>query len=404
MKLIHTSDWHLGRMLYSKKERHPEQAAFLEWLLATIQEKSADLLIVAGDVFDTASPGIGSQKLYYDFLLRVRNSGCKNVIIVGGNHDSPGFLNAPKEILAALNVCVIGNADDPIDEEVVVVYDRDNNPIAIVCAVPFLRERDMSRFTEGETYADRSKRIAENIKKHYAQVAEMAANKRDELGAKIPMIATGHLSVIGGKKTEDDGVRDIYIGNVECVGSEIFSEIFDYVALGHYHVSSVIGNNICYCGSPIPMGFGEAEQKKYVYVVDFEEEKTGIEPVEIPVFQQLESIRGEKEHIEYRLNELKISAVSVWVEIIYEGHRVFPDFTAWVNDKIADSKIEVLKLQNRQYLTEVLTLADETQSLDELDQFVVFDKLLEKNRISMEQKDELKNAYREIVDELKSGN
>ena len=397
MKLIHTSDWHLGRTLYSKKERQEEHAAFLKWLQTISKENAIDLLIIAGDIFDTASPSGSSQKMYYDFLLKVRHSGCQNVVVVGGNHDSPNFLNAPKDILAAINVCVMGNAGENIEDEIVVIVDKDENPIAIVCAVPFLRERDISRFTEGETYSDRSKRIAESIKKHYEKVAEIADNKRKSINKNIPIIATGHLSVAGGKTTEDDGVRETYIGNVECVGSEIFSSIFDYVALGHYHIPAVIDKNVRYSGSPIPMGFGEAYQQKSLYMVDFEDNTTKITKIEIPVFQQLESIRGDKLFINNRLEELKKLDSSVWVEIIYEGEDVFPDFTAWANEVTTDTKIEIIKLQNRQYLVEVLTQDDSTLSLDELDKFEVFDKLLEKNNISVKQKEELRNLYREII-------
>ena len=400
MNLLHTSDWHLGRTLYSKKNRQEEHVAFLKWLLTAIQENAVDLLLVAGDVFDTASPGSSSQKMYYDFLLKVRNSGCQNVIVIGGNHDSPSFLNAPKDILAALNVCVIGNASENIEDEIVVVTDQKENSIAIVCAAPFLRERDINRFTETETYSDRSKRIAENIRKHYEKLAETAENKRKSINRKIPVIATGHLSVAGGKTTSDDGVRETYIGNIECVGSEIFSPIFDYVALGHYHIPSVISETVRYCGSPIPMGFGEANQKKSVYMVHFNEDKPNITTLEIPVFQKLESIRGNKSFIGNRLTELKKSDCSVWVEIIYEGAEVFPDFMAWANEMIVNTKIEIIKLQNRQYLSEVLTRDDSAQSLDELDKFEVFDKLLEKNNISDEQKEELKQSYREITDEI----
>lgn len=404
-KLLHTSDWHLGRTLYLKKERQEEHNAFLEWLQKTIKEHQIDLLIVAGDIFDTALPSNSSQKIYYDFLLKVHNCGCNNVVIVGGNHDSPSFLNAPKEILAAaFNVYIVGNASENIEDEVIVIYDNSKNPVAIVCAVPFLRERDISRFVEGETYNDRSKRIAESIKKHYETIAEIAENKRNILGKNIPIIATGHLAVAGGKTIGDDGVRDIYIGNIECVGREIFPKIFDYVALGHFHISSVIENNIRYCGSPIPMGFGEAKQKKIVYTAEFESEKIKIESLEIPVFQRLESIIGNKEDIENKLNELKKSNDSVWIEIIYDGVDIFQDFSYWANEKISGSKIEILKLQNKQYLTEVLKIEDNTKPLDELDKFDVFDKLLEKNNISQEQKDELKNSYNEIVIELNTKN
>lgn len=399
MKILHTSDWHLGRTLYSKKERQEEHTLFLGWLLKAIEDHSIDILLIAGDIFDNASPSSTSQKMYYDFLIKVKNSGCENVIVVGGNHDSPSFLNAPKDILAALNVSIIGNASENIEDEIIVVKDKNENPGVIVCGVPFLRERDISRFAEGENYSDRSKRINENIKKHYEKMAELADNKRKELGKPIPIVATGHLSVAGGKREEDDGVRETYIGNIEAIGSDIFPDTFDYVALGHYHIQSVIKEKIRYCGSPIPMGFGEAGQKKGVYIISFDNGKK-IETLEIPVFQKLESIVGDKNFIEQRLTELKKTDSSAWVEVIYTGDEIFPDFSSWTNEQTAHSKIEILKLQNRQYLYEVLTKEDTTESLEEMNAFDVFDKLLDKNKISAEQRDELKESYKEIVDRL----
>jgi exonuclease SbcD len=399
MKILHTSDWHLGRTLYSKKERQEEHTAFLEWLLKTINEYSIDLLLIAGDIFDTASPSSTSQKMYYDFLIKVRTAGCENVIVVGGNHDSPSFLNASKDILAALNVAVVGNATANIEDEIIIVEDKKGNPTVIVCGVPFLRERDISRFAEGENYSDRSKRINDNIKKHYEEIAKIAVSKRIELGKEIPIIATGHLSVAGGQRNEDDGVRETYIGNIEAVGSDIFPDTFDYVALGHYHIPSKIKEHIRYCGSPIPMGFGEAKQTKCVYIIDYTNSKN-IETIEIPVFQKLESIVGDKIFIEKRLAELKKEKSSIWVEVIYKGDEIFPDFFKWTNEQVSDSKIEVLKLQNRQHLKEVLTTNDTTDSLDELNAFDVFDKLLEKTSISDKQKEDLKESYKEIVDGL----
>lgn len=399
MKILHTSDWHLGRTLYSKKERKEEHIAFLEWLLKTIKENSINLLLIAGDVFDTASPSSTAQKMYYDFLIKVRNSGCDHVIVIGGNHDSPSFLNAPKDILLALNVSVTGNASENIEDEINVIKNAEGKPCAIVCGVPFLRERDIVRFTEGENYSDRSKRINENIKKHYEEIAMLAEKKRNESGKNIPILATGHLSVAGGKRNEDDGVRETYIGNIEAVGSDIFPEVFDYVALGHYHIPAVVKDHIRYCGSPIPMGFGESRQNKCVYIINFEHGRD-IKTVSIPVFQKLESIVGDKNLIAIRLNELKKTDVSVWVEIIYKGDDIFPDLSAWANEQTAGSKIEILRLQNRRYLNEVLSQDEATNSLDELNVLEVFDKLLEKNTISGEQKNELRESYKEIIDGL----
>jgi len=400
MKLLHTSDWHLGRTLYAKKERQEEHTAFFNWLLKTIIENKIDLLIVAGDIFDTPSPSSHSQKIYYDFLKKVIQTGCQNVVIVGGNHDSPSFLNAPKDILAVLHVCVVGNASENPEDEVVEIIDSEDETIAVVCAVPFLRERDLSRFIEGETCTDRSKRIADNIKKHYEKVAEIADNKRKTFGKNIPVIATGHLSVVGGKTIHDDGVRETYFGNIECVSSEIFPKIFDYVALGHYHIPCTLKETVRYSGSPIPMGFGEAEQNKSVYIVDFYDNNIKIETKVIPVFQKLASICGDKLFIENRLSDLKKIEQSVWVEIIYDGNELFPDFTSWAKEQVTGSKIEILKLQNRQYLAEVLTPDNTTQSLDELEKFEVFDIMLEKKGISEEQKEELHQLYKEITFEL----
>lgn len=399
MRILHTSDWHLGRTLYAKKDRQAEHSLFFDWLLATIQNEKIDLLLMAGDVFDTASPSNTSQNMYYDFLMRVRAAGCENAIIVGGNHDSPSFLNAPKPLLKAMKVSVIGSATENLSDEIIVLNDKSGNPKLIVCAVPFLRERDISRFVEAESYGDRSKRVNESIKNHYAQIAELAEAKRQELGVEIPIVATGHLSVMGGKRNEDDGVRDTYIGSIEAVGSDIFPDAFDYVALGHYHIPSKIKEHIRYCGSPIAMGFGEAGQQKCVYVVDFDADEK-FKTIHIPTFQIMESIVGNQEFIEQRLSELKQLNQSVWVEITYDDNRVFSDLSAWVHSQIADTQIEVLKVQNKQFLNEVLTREDFEVDLKEMNNQAVFEKLLDKNEVSADQRNELLAMYQEIVDEI----
>jgi len=395
MRLLHTSDWHLGRMLYAKKERCEEHERFLQWLLSAIKENAIDVLLIAGDIFDSGTPSNVSLKMYYDFLLKVRSNGCGNVVVIGGNHDSPSLLDAPKEILRALNVKVVGKVCENPKDEVFALEGEDKNPIAIICAVPFLRERDISRFAEGETYSDRSKRIRESLRKHYAEIAEIAKNKREELNKNIPIIATGHLSVAGGKTCADDGVRETYIGTIECIGSDIFSPVFDYVALGHFHIASAIKENIRYSGSPIPMGFGEASQQKSVVIADF---KSNVKnEMKIPVFQKMESVKGDKNSISKKLSELKESGESVWVEVIYDGNELFADFQVWIDEQIAGTKIEVLKIQDKRVLDKVLT-QEYAASLDDLNEFDVFGKLLEDKNLPDEQKAELKELYKEVAE------
>jgi exonuclease SbcD len=335
--------------------------------------------------------------MYYDFLMNVRLSGCKHIIVVGGNHDSPSFLNAPKIILSALNIRVVGNAGDNIEDELIIIKDDNETPLLIVCAVPFLRERDISRFIAGESYGERSKRVNESIKKHYEDIALLAQNKRNEFGKNIPIIATGHLSVAGGKRNDDDGVRETYVGNIGAVGSDIFPETFDYVALGHYHIPSAIKEHIRYCGSPIPMGFGEVGQTKCVYVIDFSSGRE-ISTVDIPVFQKMESIEGDKGFIEERLMALKESGESVCVEIVYTGDLIFPKLSERAKELAANSNIEILKIQSRKHLNDVLTQTDTVKKLNEMGYMDVFNTLIEKKTIPEDQKKELINTYKEIVD------
>lgn len=143
MRLLHTSDWHLGKRLFDK-ERYDVFENFLTWLLSTIRKERVDTLIVAGDIFDTAVPTNKSLRLYYDFLSHLSGSGCRHVVIVSGNHDSPTLLEAPKEILASLGVHVIGGAENP-ENEVIELKDSSGKLEGVVCAVPFLRERDILR-------------------------------------------------------------------------------------------------------------------------------------------------------------------------------------------------------------------------------------------------------------------
>ncbi|MBF0218653.1 MAG: exonuclease subunit SbcD, partial [Gammaproteobacteria bacterium] len=142
MKFLHTSDWHLGRTLYGQK-RYREFAAFLDWLYQILENEKVDALLVAGDIFDTSTPSNRAQELYYRFLCRVAASCCRHVVVIAGNHDSPSFLNAPKELLRTLNVYVVGSVGDALADEVIVLRSSSQSKLAsteaIVCAVPYLR-------------------------------------------------------------------------------------------------------------------------------------------------------------------------------------------------------------------------------------------------------------------------
>lgn len=274
LTILHTSDWHLGRRLYGRM-RYEEFAAFLGWLEETISTQKVDVLIVAGDIFDTMTPSNRAQALYYEFLGTVSTLCCEHIVIVAGNHDSPTFLDAPSQVLKFLNVHVIGTACDDLNDEVLVLDDNEGCPHCIIAAVPYLRDRDVRNSSAGESDDNKDANVIKGIRAHYDEVARLAKHKQNVLNNQhqrhIPIIATGHLFAAGGKTTDDDGVRDLYVGSLGKVSADMFDNCFDYVALGHLHVPQRVGGqeHIRYSGSPIAMGFGEARQQKQVLLVQF---------------------------------------------------------------------------------------------------------------------------------------
>ena len=282
LTILHTSDWHLGRRLYGRM-RYEEFEAFLSWLQDTISTQQIDVLIVAGDIFDTMTPSNKAQALYYEFLGKVSKSCCQHIVIVAGNHDSPTFLDAPSNVLKFLNVHVIGTACEDLNNEVMVLENADGTPHCIIAAVPYLRDRDVRSSQAGESMDSKDANVIAGICAHYDNVAGIAKAQQAELAKShkrhIPIIATGHLFAAGGTTTDDDGVRDLYVGSLGKISADMFDDCFDYVALGHLHMPQRVGGreSIRYSGSPIAMGFGEAKQQKQVLLVQFGERENDVE-------------------------------------------------------------------------------------------------------------------------------
>jgi exonuclease SbcD len=413
MKILHTSDWHLGRTLYGKK-RTAEFDAFLEWLLATLSEQEVDALIVAGDVFDTTAPSTRSQQLYYHFLCRASKFGCRHVVVVGGNHDSPSFLDAPKELLSSLNVYVVGAATEKIEDELLTLRDAEGVPELLVCAVPYLREKDVRRFEAGEGMENKSRKLAQGIEDHYREVGRLAEARRARwasagLERNVPIVGTGHLFVTGGQTTEGDGVRDLYVGTLAQVDAGSFPSCFDYLALGHLHSPQKVMGTIRYSGSPLPMNTGEAEKRKSVVLVEFDSgkihEKTekpavNVRELSVPVFQELARVAGDIDFLESRLGELRCRGGGVWVEVVYEGETQVPDLRERVFAQIAGSDLEILRVKDARILRNDPGTWNEGEILSELDELDVFVRCMEARSIPAEARPELLNSYREVLASL----
>ena len=291
MKILHTADWHIGQRLH-ERQRTDEHKDFLCWLLKTIQEHKVELLLVSGDIFDTALPSSESIDLYYQFLNTFSKETQAYAVIVAGNHDSPRHLEAPREFLKMGRIHVVGLANKA--DDCIVTLPPDNPRIAIA-AVPYLSESDL-RHLSYETEVDRNERYREWLKTLYANCVSTISAMPTEL----PKILMGHLFVQGGTITDSE--RNIQIGGATAVHVSDFPNDVSYVALGHLHrpqtIQTIEKTNcpIRYSGSPIPMRFNETGYRKKVYLLELSNDGTLTrdEEIEIPTFKKLCTVEGDE--------------------------------------------------------------------------------------------------------------
>lgn len=286
MRLLHTSDWHLGHTLH-EVDRTAEHRAFLDWLAGTIAERDVDALLVTGDVFDSANPPAGAQKLWYRFLVEARGlrKGLQ-IVAIAGNHDSAARLEAPREVLSHLNVHVVGELpreDGKLDAAKLLVplKDEGGRTRAWVAAVPYLRPADLAGVDGGDDEAFGVDPDAGRIASVYAEAAALARSRRQDGEA---IVVTGHLYAAGGNLSEKSE-RKIQKGNLEAVPQSTFDEDAAYVALGHLHLAQTVGGreHVRYAGSPIPLSLDEAGYRHQVVLVELDGETAkSIEAIPVP--------------------------------------------------------------------------------------------------------------------------
>ncbi len=315
-RVLHTADWHLGKML-GEHSREEEHQRFLSFLLDQIRQLSVDALIIAGDVFDSANPAQSAAAQYYNFLSALYRQGGCSVVIVAGNHDSPGNLEAPRQVLKALGAHVLGTLPASL-VDLVLALPSPESPQVVVAAVPFLRDRDLRLGQSGQSASEIQRELVRGISRRYKEAAE-AADPWAKKGSAI--LATGHLTVVGCSTCESE--REIHVGGLGAVGCDCFPDIFSYVALGHLHRPQCGGRRetIRYSGSPIPLGFSEASDQKEVRLLDFSGGKLVQQAgLQIPVSRQLAQIRCKRASLETELKQFqrKRGSLPAWVEVIVE--------------------------------------------------------------------------------------
>ena len=302
MRVLHTSDWHLGAGLEGVS-READHAAFLEWLAQTLEREEVDCLVVAGDVFDQAHPSSEAQRLYYRFLRRISGRAVEKVVVVGGNHDSASRLDAPSEVLSALDVHVVGgvSADRGTWARCLCPIPGANGGVdAVVVAVPFVHEFRLGVRTTSASEAEIRAAFEGTFADFYRGLCDMAEALHD--GA--PLLATGHLNCEGYER--GDSPADIHlVGAIGGLSPRIFDERLKYVALGHIHRSYRVGESAAYySGSPIPLSAREGRTPRSVRIVDVTEAGAQVRRVEVPLFRRVVELSGTEEAVKAQLRAL----------------------------------------------------------------------------------------------------
>lgn len=257
MKVLHTSDWHLGQQFY-EHDRVQEHQYFLDWLVETLCSERIDLLLVAGDIYHTATPPSSAEQQLYQFIKQAKQACPElHIVIIAGNHDSANRIETAKPLLKQFDTHVIGRYDKAFPESCLINVETANGKAQVV-AMPFLRPADVTLDTQND------KAYQQGVAQAYQSVVALCADEA------APIIVMGHLHAKGGTISEDSE-RNISIGGFDAVTAEVFTDKADYVALGHLHKAQVVAKCDAkrYCGTPMPMSFSEKNYQHQVLVCEF---------------------------------------------------------------------------------------------------------------------------------------
>ena len=394
MRIIHTSDWHLGQNFYSKS-RAAEHSAFLDWLLTSAQAHEVDAIIVAGDIFDTGSPPSYARELYNRFVVQLQQTGCQ-LVVLAGNHDSVATLNESRDILAFLKTTVVASAG----HAPFILPQRDGPPGAIFCPVPFLRPRELVTSQAGHSSGEKQQLLLNAISDYYQQQYEAACALRGD--RPLPIVASGHLTTVGASKS--DAVRDIYIGTLEAFPASHFPPV-DYVALGHIHRAQKIGgsDHIRYSGSPIALSFDETGKSKSVNLVTFSDGHLAeVLPLTVPVTQPLAVLKGDFSSISEQLTQWRDAPQEpvVWLDIEITSDEYLHDIQRKIQAQTEDLPVEVLLVRRSRAQRERILAGERRETLSELQVEEVFARRLAQETLEEAQQLRLKQLFNETLHSL----
>lgn len=256
MRILHTGDWHLGRTLEGRS-RLMEQEKFLDELVAMAEDQQADVIMMAGDVYDSVNPPAAAEGMFYDAAARLSENG-RQLVVIAGNHDQPERVSAVSPLVSRQGISLVGL---PSSEAVRIHIPR-TDEIAIIAALPYPSEARLSELLAGE--GDETElRLA-----YSAKVGMLMRQLASSFQADTVNLAMSHIYVLGG--VESDSERPIQVGGAYTVDPSAMDIGAQYTALGHLHRPQAVKGNgmIRYSGSPLAYSFSEAGQAKSVMLLD----------------------------------------------------------------------------------------------------------------------------------------
>lgn len=333
MKILHTSDWHLGKRLF-KSERLPEQELFLEWLIDTITQEKVDVLIVAGDIFDVPSPPNLAQKLFFKFIYQLKELKYLTTIIIGGNHDSSSLLQIPKSFFKDID-CHIRSGLPSCPDESDILIEKDGIIYGFK-TLPYFRNFELLNNITKEDNED------ENVIKDF--FSDYFSNWISKTQPEVKFLIAHHVF---GNYEMSGSEHAIHLSGIDHFPLDWVKDKFDYVALGHIHKKMVMNETppIIYPGSPIPMRFSESGIKRVV-LIDSAKEKLSYKMLEVPIFRNLVKLSLTLDNYQKKIKQLilteKNKNLPTFLEVNMYLDAPEKGLADTIREKLKKSNIELL--------------------------------------------------------------
>lgn len=339
LKILHTSDWHLGKKLF-KQDRIEEHQSFLNWLFDTAKEHQIDALLVAGDIFDSPNPPNYALKMYYDFLAKISNQNI-SVYIISGNHDSSGLIDSTNAILREKNIFTTTCLDRDISKHCFKIWNKDKSFYIKLKSLPYFRNYEILDWIKSDhdivdiDHEMKIKLITSELKNFFQTWPN---DYKDD----FPSILMAHH--LFGNFIEAGSEQALSLSGMDSIPSDLIKN-FNYAALGHIHKTQYISKEppIVYPGSPIAMRFSESNNKS-ISILSCDEKSINHDFITIPVFVPLVQLKTTLSKLNNEIEQIyqNYKDQKTYLEIVLEIDEPVTGLTEMLREKFSETNIILL--------------------------------------------------------------